>query len=117
MTYSAISQSSLNLARRALGDTSNDAALELLTDAEIEALIDADGYNLALALLADGLSVRFAQEPGSVSLPSGLSVTWRDRVEEWRLIATRYRALAQTAATLASLDQPVSASVAHRVVW
>jgi hypothetical protein len=117
MSYDPVSQTALNMSRRALGDTSNDAALELLSDAEITALISANGYNLGVALMAEGLSVRFAQEPGSVTLPSGLSVSWSQRVQEWRLIASQYRALSGGESALDTLALTSSAHVKHRIVW
>jgi hypothetical protein len=78
MSYDASDTSELNAARRALGDITED---ELLTDDEIEIVISEQGYNLGVAILAEGLAARYAQEPSSVSLPSGLSVSWAKRVE------------------------------------
>ncbi len=74
-----------------LGDTSNDAGTELLTDDHIDAVLALYAYDTALAFMADELAVRFAQQPGSVSLPSGLSVSWAERVKEWRRIADNAR--------------------------
>ncbi len=105
MSYDPTDLSELNMAREALGDTSNDAAAELLTDDHIQAVIDENGYNLAVALLAEGLVARFAQKPTSVGLPSGLSVAWSKRLDAWIALAARYRGLAtqETAAATAGL--------------
>ncbi len=92
MAYSDTLETDLDKARAQLGDTSNDSATELLTDDHIETVLSIySTFDLALAFMADELAVRFAQEPGSVSLPSGLSVSWSERVKEWRRIADNAR--------------------------
>jgi hypothetical protein len=68
-----------------------------------------------VAILAEGLAVRFAQDPSSVSLPSGLSVAWSERVAEWRRVATRYRALAS--AEVAATSAPLTSRATTVAVW
>lgn len=89
MPYSDTLETDLDKARAMLGDTSTT---ELLTDDHIETVLAMySTFDLALAFMADELAVRYAQEPGSVSLPSGLSVSWAERVKEWRRIADNAR--------------------------
>jgi hypothetical protein len=92
MTYSASSTTDRNTARFLLGDTSNDVATELLTDAQIDAVITLHGYNGGVAYLAEGLAARFAQKVSSVSLPGGLSAAWSERVKYWTRLAEQMRA-------------------------
>lgn len=71
--------------RALVGDT---GATELVTDAHINAVLAAyDSFNAALAFVANELAATFAQRPGSVTLPNGLSVSWRDRVSTWLALA------------------------------
>lgn len=81
----------LNAARALLGDTSNDAN-ELLTDDHIEAALALYAYNGGVAFLASELAARFAQQPGDVSLPGGLSASWGERVKTWLALAAQMRA-------------------------
>lgn len=103
MSYDETSLAPLDLARGALGDTSNDPTTELLTDDHIETIIGANGYNQGVVSLANELAVRYAQKPGSVHLPSGLSVTWPERVAEWRRVASQYSTLAAQETAAASI--------------
>lgn len=91
MTYSASSTTDRNTARFLLGDTSNDVATELLTDAQIDAMLTLYGYNPGVAFLAEGLAARFAQQVSSVSLPGGLSAAWSERVRYWKGLAEQMR--------------------------
>lgn len=92
MPYSDTLETDLDVVRAQLGDTSNNVATELVTDAHITTVLAMfSTVDLALAFLADELAVRYAQEPGSVTLPSGLSVSWSERVKEWRRIADNAR--------------------------
>jgi hypothetical protein len=100
MSYDPESLEPLDRARSALGDTDT---VELLTDDHIEMVIGANGFNQGVVSLANELAVRFARKPGSVRLPSGLSVTWPERVAEWRRVASRYSALAAQEASAASI--------------
>jgi hypothetical protein len=92
MTFSASSTTDRNTARFLLGDTSNDVATELLTDAQIDAVITLHGYNGGVAFLATGLASRFAQKPTDVSLPGGLRVAWAKRIDRWVELAADMRA-------------------------
>jgi hypothetical protein len=112
MSYDASDTSELNAARRALGDITED---ELLTDDEIEIVISEQGYNLGVAILAEGLAARYAQEPSSVSLPSGLSVSWAKRVEYWLERAAYYRTLAVRETSVATAG--LTSRAATVAVW
>lgn len=63
-------------ARAALADT---ASTELLTDAHINAVLALYGFSGGIAFLANELTMRFAQQPDQVTLPSGLRVSWAKR--------------------------------------
>lgn len=88
LSYDADLPTDVDKARAMLGDTSNDAATELLTDDHITAVLAWKGsFDAAVGFLAQELASRFAQQPGSVSLPSGLSVSWASRVRTWQDLA------------------------------
>ncbi len=91
MSFDDTLVTTLDRVRFLLGDTSNNAATELLTDDHIEAVLALYSYNSAVAFMAEGLAARFAQSPTSVSLPSGLSVAWSARVASWLGLAERMR--------------------------
>jgi hypothetical protein len=117
MSYDGTSLTDLNRARAALGDTSNNPATELLTNAEITAVITEDGYSYGVAVLAETLAARYAQKPTQVQLPGGLGVTWGERIDQWNKIAAQYRATAAQAVLEAGLVIPTSASVETRIAW
>ena len=71
--------------RFALGDV---AATALLPDATYTYLLDTYDEAGAVRAAAQALAVLYAQKPGSVRLPSGLSVSWGERVRAWQAIAT-----------------------------
>lgn len=76
MPYDDTLPTDLDKARARLGDT---AATELLTDDHIEAVLSLYGFNGGVAFLARELDMRFALQPSSVTLPSGLSVSYARR--------------------------------------
>jgi len=92
MSYDDTLPADLDKARALLGDTSNDSATELLTDDHIDAMLALYSFNTAVATMAMGLAARFAQNPSSVSLPSGLSVSWSERVKYWLGLAAQMQA-------------------------
>jgi hypothetical protein len=112
VSYDPESVEPLDRARSALGDT---GAVELLTDGHIETIIAQDGYNLAVAVLAEELAAAHARKVGSVTLPSGLSVSWAYRVADWRKTAKDYRALA--AAEAGAATSPLTSRAATLAVW
>lgn len=71
--------------RHELGDT--DIAAPLRQDETYDALILALGKQGALRTVARALASEYARKPSSVSLPSGLSVSWSSRVSNWQAIA------------------------------
>jgi hypothetical protein len=91
MTYSATDLTERNQIRALLGDTSNDADTELLTDDHIDAVLTLKGsLASAVAFLAGELVTRFAQQPTSVTLPSGLSVSYAGRLASWATLAVSF---------------------------
>ena len=91
MSYSDTLDTTTDKVRALIGDTSNDAATELLTDDHIDAVIALYTFNGGVAFLAQELATRYAQQPGSMSLPSGLSVSWASRVSTWLALAAQMR--------------------------
>ncbi len=89
MPYDDSLPTDLDRARALLGDT---ASTELLTDDHITAVLGLYAFNGAVAFMAEELATRFAQQPGSVALPSGLSVSWSARVSAWQALAKQMRA-------------------------
>lgn len=79
MSYDDTLTTDKDKARAALGDTSDDAATELLTDAHINAVLGLYGLNGGVAFMANELTMRFGQQPDRVTLPNGLSVGWGKR--------------------------------------
>ena len=67
--------------RLLLGDTDTDAAL--LDDATIDAMLDANTYRTAVAVLAQGLINRFSQEPESFKAGQ-ISLSWGARISAWQ---------------------------------
>jgi hypothetical protein len=103
MSYSDTLDTDLDKARALLGDTSNNAATELLTDDHIDAVLTLYAFNGGVSFLARELASRYAQQPGSVSLPSGLSVSWAERVKTWLALAIQMQAGGVTAFTAFSV--------------
>lgn len=110
-TYT-FSNSARDRARRLLGDTGVDSSqVFLLTDEEIDAEFSAYPFNDAVASLADGLAVRFAQYPDDTTTPGGHSIKWTERVKAWTEAAKRLRAMSgpgttNAAARLGNLTNP-----------
>jgi hypothetical protein len=88
VSYSDTLETDLDKARALLGDT---AAVELLTDDHIDAVLSLYEFGGGVAFLADELAIRYAQQPDRVTLPSGLSVAWSARVAAWRALAVQMR--------------------------
>jgi hypothetical protein len=88
MSYNDTLPTDKDKARALLGDT---ATLELLTDGHMLAVLALYAFNGGVAFMAEELAARFAQEPGDIGLPSGLRVSWRDRVSTWLALAAQMR--------------------------
>lgn len=99
MSYDDTLPTDKDKARFLLGDTSNDATTELLSDSTVTSAITNYGYTSGVAFLASGLATRFAQQPGSVSV-GGKSVSWPDRVRRWVELAAQMRAGGVTGAAV-----------------
>lgn len=71
----------------AITDVTSEATA-LRTDEHIDAVLTWQGsLDGAVRYIANSLAAQFAQKPGSVRLPSGLSVSWAERVGTWRALA------------------------------
>lgn len=88
MSYDPTLPTDRDTARFWLGDW---ATTELLPNAQYDAVLALYGLEPGTAFLADGLAAKYAQEPDRVTLPSGLSVAWSERVRAWRDLAARLR--------------------------
>lgn len=105
----------LNYIRRRLGDT--DVSVPLLSDEHIIAVLDeANSKEAALVELADELIARYGKEPDSVTLPSGLKVSYKDRITVWARIVTRQETQSAAAAVVEQVAVPTMAT-AIQAVW
>jgi hypothetical protein len=106
-TYDETLATDLDIARFTLGDT--DSANVLLSNEHITATIALyTPLNVAVALMAEGLAARYAQKPSSVGLPSGLSVSWSERVKFWLNLAKRLRETGSITGASTAFSVPVS---------
>lgn len=80
MPYDPTLPTDKDYVRFVLGDTETT---ELLPDTQILAVLATNTRNGTIALLAQGLAARYAQRVDRVTLPSGLSVAWSERVKYW----------------------------------
>lgn len=94
MSYDDTLPEDRDKARFLLGDT---ASTELLADDLYDVVLALYPFNSAVAFMAEGLAARFAQNPSSVSLPSGLAVSWSERVKYWKGLAAQMRSGGVTA--------------------
>ena len=83
-------------ARLQLGDTGRlkddaGATVWMLEQDEIDAMVVTFGYSEGVAVLADSLAVRFAQEPDRYTDESGVAVVWTQRIKEWSDLADKLR--------------------------
>lgn len=84
-TYSSLLTTAISRVRRAVGDIASPG---LVPDETITAYLDLYGEAGAIRAVAGALAIEYAQKPGSVTLPNGLSVSWASRVSAWQRIAT-----------------------------
>ena len=75
--------------RLLLGDTDTTAAL--LDDSTIDAMLAAHPYRAAVCLLAQGLIVRFGQEPDSFKAGT-VSISWGARITAWQEVVKQMQA-------------------------
>lgn len=83
-TYTKLLTTAISRVRRAVGDTASPG---LIPDETITAYVNLYGEAGAIRAVAGALAAEYAQKPGSVTLPSGLSVSWAQRVTHWRAVA------------------------------
>jgi threonine synthase len=101
-----------------LGDTTVEPETDaLLSDETIEAVLAWKGYAAGVAFLAEGLITRFGQEPDSVRLPSGLTVSFRDRIAAWTRLAGRKGAQAVATSSSGDAGAAVTGDTYNQVVW
>jgi len=74
-----------------LGDTNEDAIGWLIQDETIGAMLSQFPFSEAVAQLAMGLAVRFAQEPDWYDDEGGVRARWNSRVKAWQTLATSLR--------------------------
>ena len=106
----------LDYVRYRTGDTNVVPATNALrTDEHIEAMLrDHTPREAAISLIAKSLAVEYARKPGRVTLPSGLSVSWEERVDQWNKLAAEMDALVAQAGLVRLAP---SGPVYIRVVW
>lgn len=75
--------------RLALGDT--DTAAPLVDDATIDAMLARFGYLEVLAQLAGSLVTQFGQRPDEYGESGGVKMTWKERIQAWRDLASAAR--------------------------
>jgi hypothetical protein len=117
-TYNQLLPTDKDYVRYRIGDTDVDPEENALrTNEHILAVLAAQASReAAIALIAKALAVEYAQEPGRVTLPSSLSVSWEERVGQWNKLAAEMDALVAQATSGAVRVAP-SGPVAVRVVW
>lgn len=92
MSYSATAlDQPLNYARFLLGDTANDPGKEILSDDEINGLVNAHGFNEGVAQCAESILLRLSYEPDKQQDGAGLGNEWRERAKSLRDLAKRMR--------------------------
>lgn len=79
----------LNYARFLLGDT---GSIQILTDDEVNGLIDAHGFNEGVAQCAESILLRLSYEPDKQQDAAGLNNEWKERAKSLRDLAARMRA-------------------------
>ena len=85
-TYTNTLPTARDRLRFALGDTNNPGFIPDETYTATLSLNNQDEV-ASVRQLAGHLAVRFANEPGGIRLPSGLSISYRERVAQWAAIA------------------------------
>lgn len=105
-TFDATAQTDKDWIRRQIGDAIGLPDGALRQDEEIYAVLvrhDGDKF-LAMAELAAGLAVEFAEKPDSFSESGGVSVRWGERVKQWNAVAL----IGRTQAALSTSGMAVS---------
>jgi len=103
-TYDETLSTDKDKVRDQLGVTDvTSAQTALVSDEHIIATLAALGsVGAAVVYLARELAARFAQRVGRVTLPSGLSVAWPDRVSTWLTLAETAQITASASVSPAS---------------
>lgn len=116
-TYDELLEDDVSRIRVQLGDHTFEAPEDaLLSDEHIEAVLAwKGGITAALAFLAEELLARFGQEPDSVRLPSGLSVSFTSRIPVWTRLAGRMQAQLAEAAEV--YGPATTGDTANQAVW
>jgi cell division GTPase FtsZ len=104
-TYNPSRPAALDRIRAALGDT--DTTDALLQDEEITAVLASVGSETgAVAQLAAELVVRFAREPGDLTVGS-IRLSFADRIQRYRDLAAGGASSAVSTGSVAALNQVV----------
>jgi hypothetical protein len=106
-------------ARYLLGDTAVDPEADALrTDEHYDAVLaDEPTFEAAVILIANSLITEFAQEPDSIRLVNGLSISFKERIDAWDRLVTQMQATQTAAAAAATQRAASSDSVATCVEW
>lgn len=80
--------------RLQLGDTSGDAATELLLDSIYDAVYAYHGNNdsKTLVALAESLIAKFSQAASRINL-GDMEFSWRDRMTAWKAIVLKFEGI------------------------
>lgn len=100
-TYDELLPTNRDRARYLLGDT--DVSNALRTDEHYDAVLaQHSSFEAAVKFIAEGLITEFAQQPDTVRLVSGLSISFKERIDAWEgLIRRLDAAISQQADVIA----------------
>jgi hypothetical protein len=106
-------------ARYLLGDTDVDPEENALrTNEHYNAVLAAEAtFEAAVILIANSLIAEFAQEPDTIRLVNGLSISFKERIKAWERLVTQLQTQQTTAANAATQVAASSDSVATCVEW
>lgn len=84
--------------RLQLGDTSGNAATELLADSIYDATYayHGNGESKTLVALAEALIAKFSQAASRINL-GDMEFSWRDRMVAWKAILTKFEGISTAA--------------------
>jgi hypothetical protein len=118
-TYDETLATDLDRVRHYLGDTDVDPEENALrSDEHIAAVLEGEeSLEAAIVVIADGLIAQFGQEPDNVRLPSGLTVSFKNRIDAWKRLITRMEAKIATAISATQQAAATTDSVCNQAVW
>jgi hypothetical protein len=106
-------------ARYLLGDTAVEPEEDALrTDEHYNAVLASEpSFEAAVILIANGLIAEFGQEPDSIRLVSGLTISFKERVKAWERLVKQLQTTVATAAAAATQIAATTDSVATCAEW